>query len=142
MNGKSLPNSIEISKNKKDIFGLGFVTEEELNYLIKKSEFTINASIYDAGNGSGLDAWRVGSPVVMSNIPAFMEHLNFLKVKAVTFDPNNHLDISKKIIHTLKLSKRKKNQMIFTSKKNIDNYSWKNVVNNYYNLIKKLRKNE
>ena len=69
-------------------------------------------------------------------------HLNFLKVKAVTFDPNNHFDISKKIIHTLKLSKRKKNQMVFTSKKNINNYSWKNVVNNYYNLIKKLRKNE
>ena len=142
MNGKSLLNSIEISKKNRDIFGLGFVSDEELNYLIKKSEFTINASIYDAGNGSGLDAWQVGSPVIMSNIPSFMEHIKFLKVKAVTFDPNNYFDISKKIIHTLKLSKREKNQMIVISKKNIDKYNWKKVVNNYYNLIKKLSKNE
>ena len=142
MNGKSLPNSIEISNKKKDIFGLGFVTDEELNYLIKESEFTINTSIYDAGNGSGLDAWQVGSPVVMSNIPAFKEHLNFLKVKAVMFDPNNYFDISKKMIHTLKLSNRKKNQMILISKKNIGKYDWKKVVNNYYNLIKNLLKNE
>ena len=118
------------------------MTDEELNYLIKESEFTINTSIYDAGNGSGLDAWQVGSPVVMSNIPAFKEHLNFLKVKAVMFDPNNHFDISKKMIHTLKLSKRKKNQMILISKKNIGKYDWKKVVNNYYNLIKNLLKNE
>tara|TARA_B100001027_G_scaffold216261_1_gene192112 strand:- start:38 stop:1300 length:1263 start_codon:yes stop_codon:yes gene_type:complete len=142
MNGKSLPNSIEISNKKKDIFGLGFVTDEELNYLIKESEFTINTSIYDAGNGSGLDAWQVGSPVVMSNIPSFKEHLNFLKVKAIMFDPNNYFDISKKMIHTLKLSNRKKNQMILISKKNIGKYDWKKVVNNYYNLIKNLLKNE
>ncbi len=71
-----------------------------------------------------------------------MEHIKFLKVKAVTFDPNNYFDISKKIIHTLKLSKREKNQMIVISKKNIDKYNWKKVVNNYYNLIKKLSKNE
>ena len=142
MNGISLSNSIEISKKNRDIFGLGFVTDEELNYLIKKSEFTINGSIYDAGNGSGLDAWQVGSPVVMSNIPAFMEHINFLKVKAVTFNPNNYYDISKKMIHTLTLSKKKKNQMILISKKNINKYSWKKVVINYYKLIKKILNNE
>ena len=93
INGKLFDNKIQISEKNKEVFGLGFVSDKELKVLIKKAEMTINTSIYDAGNGSGLDAWQIGSPVLMSNIPPFIEQLKYLKVKALTFDPNNHFDL-------------------------------------------------
>ena len=138
INGLIEKDKIEFNKIKKDVHGLGFVEDTELDYLIKNSELTINQSLYDAGNGSGLDAWLIGSPVAMSNIPPYMEHLRYLNVKAEVFDPNNCLSISNKIIKILKMNKFQKEKMIYTSKKNINKVSWKTVVNNYYNLIIKI----
>ena len=138
INGKLFNNKIQISETDKEVFGLGFVSDEELKILIKRAEMTINTSIYDAGNGSGLDAWQIGSPVLMSNIPPFIEQLKYLKVKAVTFDPNNHFDLYKKINLLLKYSKNKKQQMITVSQKNIRKFGWKKVVSEYFNLMNKL----
>lgn len=138
INGKILDNKIEISEINKEIFGLGFVSDEELKMLIERAEMTINTSVYDAGNGSGLDAWQLGSPVLMSNIPPFLEQLKYLKVKALTFDPNNHFDLYKKINLLLKYSKNKKQHMITVSQKNIREFGWKKVVSQYFNLMNKL----
>lgn len=138
INGLIEKDKIVSSKNKKDVYGLGFIKDSELDYLIKNSELTINQSLYDAGNGSGLDAWLIGSPVAMSNIPTYREHLSYLKVKAELFDPNNYLSISSKIIKILKMNISQKKKMIYTSQKNIYKVNWKSVVNNYYELIKKV----
>ena len=138
INGKLFDNKIQISDTDKEVFGLGFVSDEELKILIKRAEMTINTSIYDAGNGSGLDAWQIASPVLMSNIPPFIEQLKYLKVQAITFDPNNHFDLYKKINLLLKYSKNKKQQMITVSQKNIREFGWKKVVSEYFNLMNKL----
>ena len=138
INGNFISNGVQISKNPRDIYGLGYVSDDELKKLIMNAELTINPSIYDAGNGSGLDAWQLGSPVLMSNIPPFKEQLKFHKVDAITFDPHNYFDISKKIISLLKLSKSKKKYMVEISKKNLRKYNWKSVVDKYYKLINNL----
>ncbi len=138
INGRILRDKVMIENKNRNVFGLGFVKDHELNYLIKKSELTISPSLYDPGCGSGLDAWQIGSLVAMSKINSFKEHIEYQKVKAITFDPNDHKDISKNLIKALNLSKKQRKNIINTSKKNINNYNWRNVVDKYYELIKKL----
>ena len=81
-----MKDKVIIQNKNCNVFGLGFVKDHELNYLIKKSELTISPSIYDPGCGSGLDAWQIGSLVAMSKIYSFKEHIKYQKVKAITFD--------------------------------------------------------
>jgi glycosyltransferase involved in cell wall biosynthesis len=95
----------------------------------------INQSLYEAGNGPGLDAWFIGTPVVMSNIPSFLEHLSYTGVKAQIFDPNKPEDIALKINMILKLSKQQRAKIINLSRKNVKKLQWKKIINNYYKLI-------
>ncbi len=78
---------IDHCSSKWNVLGLGLVRDEELVALIQSARLVINPSLYEAGNGSGLDAWALGTPVAMSNIPAFVEHLDVLGVRAKLFNP-------------------------------------------------------
>ena len=138
INGKISKNKVELSDKQKNVIGLGYVSDIDLDFLISKARIVVNTSLYEAGNGSGLDAWYIGTPVAMSNIPPFREHLSFLKVKAEIFDPNKPKDIAIKISKILNFSQSKRLKMIKSSKKNIQKVQWGNIVNDYYNLIFKL----
>jgi len=80
-----------------DVIGLGYVSNEHILRLIDEAEVVVNASLYEAGNGPGLDAWSRGAPVAMSDIPAFTEHLSALGVEATLFNPRDPADIAAKI---------------------------------------------
>ena len=135
INGINFGDKIVLNDTKKDVFGLGYVTDEDLDFLIRQAKMVINQSLYEAGNGPGLDAWFIGTPVVMSNIPSFLEHLSYTGVKAQIFDPNKPEDIALKINMILKLSKEQRAKIINLSKKNIKKLQWKKIINNYYKLI-------
>jgi glycosyltransferase involved in cell wall biosynthesis len=67
--------------------GMGLVSDEDLAALMQCSEFLVNPSLSEANNGPGLDAWEQGVPVAMSSIPPFLEHIDFLGVRAELFHP-------------------------------------------------------
>lgn len=73
---------------------MGYVSNLEINSLIQCASVVVNPSLYEAGNGPGLDACAMGVPIAMSNIPAFTEHLEVLGIKARLFDPRNPEDIA------------------------------------------------
>jgi glycosyltransferase involved in cell wall biosynthesis len=135
INGKNFGDKIQLKHQNKDVFGLGYVSDQDLDFLICEAKMVINQSFYESGNGSGLDAWFIGTPVVMSNISPFLEHLNYIKVKAEIFDPNKSDDIAYKIENILKLTKQERIKMITLSKKNIKKIEWKKIIKNYYKLI-------
>jgi glycosyltransferase involved in cell wall biosynthesis len=135
INGKNFGDKIQLKHQNKDVFGLGYVSDQDLDFLICEAKMVINQSFYESGNGSGLDAWFIGTPVVMSNISPFLEHLNYIKVKAEIFDPNKSDDIACKIENILKLTKQERIKMITLSKKNIKKIEWKKIIKNYYKLI-------
>ena len=83
--------------DREDIRGLGYVSNLELDGLIRHAAAVVNPSLYEAGNGSGLDAWAHGTPVAMSNIPSFTEQLNTFGVMAAVFNPRDPADIAAKI---------------------------------------------
>jgi glycosyltransferase involved in cell wall biosynthesis len=84
-----------------DVIGLGYVSNREMNQLIEGAAVVVNPSLYEAGNGSGLDAWSRGAPVAMSNISSFTEHLAALGVEAALFDPRDPDDIAAKLADVL-----------------------------------------
>jgi glycosyltransferase involved in cell wall biosynthesis len=85
--GKSGYYGLERGSRPFDVTGLGYVTDEQMHFLIKHAFAVINPSLYEAGNGIGLDAWPMGTAVLQSDIPAFNEHLTLQGFKAFTFDP-------------------------------------------------------
>ena len=81
-------NSDDSFRNN-DVIGLGYLSDSEMYYLIKGAFAVLNASLYEAGNGIGLDAWSLSVPVIQSNIPSFNEHLEIQGYQAFTFDPKS-----------------------------------------------------
>ncbi len=106
--GKSSYLGLENAGDEQgDVLGLGYVDDKQMHYLQHKAFAVLNASLYEAGNGVGLDAWPMGIPVIQSNIPAFEEHLQLQGVKAFTFDPKDVSSIVKAIEECLDNDEKK-----------------------------------
>jgi len=101
LTGQANRYGIDRSSSDKTIIGLGYVTNEQIDALIQCATAVVSTSLYEAGNGPGLEAWLRGVPVLMSNIPSFVEHLDVLGVKAKIFDPTSPSDIAEKIMQVL-----------------------------------------
>jgi len=112
LNGIEDNDYLKLQDNNLSIYGLGYIDNNEIDFLIQKAKVVVNCSLYEPGNGSGLDAWEIGTPVAMSNIPAFKEHIDYLGVKAELFNPLNPIDISKKIKKILSMTKNDRNRII------------------------------
>lgn len=92
---------VRLDKHRGDVHGLGYVTNHQMDCLIQCAAVMVSPSLYEAGNGPGLDGWGRGVPVAMSNIPAFLEHIHVSGVKAKVFDPRSPEDIANKIASIL-----------------------------------------
>lgn len=92
---------VRLSACAGEVLGLGYVSNLQMNSLIQCAAAVVNPSLYEAGNGPGLDAWGCGTPVVMSDIPPFVEHLEVLDVRAQVFNPHSPRDIAEKIAFIL-----------------------------------------
>ena len=133
---KALNKIIDDGKLKpgKDIKLLGYVTDEEVDALISGARLVLSPSLYEAGSGPGLDAWKTGTPVAFSDIPPFLEQLNFLGTKAWIFDPKNPQDIAQKINQAI-IQKAKSLAMVQESKRAIDKYTWDKVAKGYHKVF-------
>jgi len=136
LNGNNSDNFLELTDRNNSIFGLGYVSNEEINYLIKKALVVINCSLYEPGNGSGLDAWKIGSLVAMSNIASFKEHIKYLDVRAELFDPLNPNDMAKKISKLIHINKKIRKKNIDHSKLMMKKIEWKLVIKDYIQFIR------
>jgi glycosyltransferase involved in cell wall biosynthesis len=117
-----------------DVIGLGYVSNHEIDSLIDCASVVVNPSLYEAGNGPGLDAWSVGTPVAMSNIPAFTEHLSAFGVEAAVFDPRDPADIAAKISDILDRT----DEWIKAARRSraaISEYTWEHVARAYLQVF-------
>jgi glycosyltransferase involved in cell wall biosynthesis len=101
ISGKSSSIGVLLGALEIDVIGLGYVSNLKMNALIQGAKIVVSSSLYEAGNGPGLDAWARGVPVAMSNIPAFLEHINEQDLRAKVFDPRDPKDIAKKLSEIL-----------------------------------------
>jgi len=113
-----------------DIKSLGFVSDDEAKALFSKARIVINASLCEAGCGSGLDAWSIGVPTAISCIPPYLEQVETLGVKTAFFDPRNSSDMARTIISLLENPVLAKENATISSSR-IAEYSWEHVAKRY-----------
>jgi glycosyltransferase involved in cell wall biosynthesis len=117
-----------------DVIGLGYVSNTEIDALIEGASVVVNPSLYEAGNGSGLDAWSRGTPVAMSEIPPFLEHVSTLGVEAAMFDPRDPKDIASKVADILDRPKAWA-EAAARSKAAIASRTWADVAEEYLEVF-------
>lgn len=126
----------KFSKNS-DVIGLGLVSDEVFLALMQRAKVVINASLYEGGSGSSLDAWRLGAPVVMSDIETFKEHIDVLGVKAQIFDPQCGKDLAEAMFRVLDNPEQTKKD-VEISQKAIKNYGWDKVAQKYISVFERI----
>lgn len=137
--GKASAYGLERNTETADVIGLGYVSNHQIDALIQSADAVISTSLYEAGNGPGLDAWSHGTPVIMSDIPSFSEHLNVLGVKAWLIDPYNANDIAEKIQFVLENYDRAKDAAM-QSLENLRVHTWEKVATRYYEIFSSVMK--
>jgi len=107
-----------------------YISDEELNYYLNRCKFTIFTSLDEGFGLPVLESYRVGKPVILSNIQALAE----LGLTANQFvDPQNPNEIAEKIIQFLKI--RNLNQR-FHFEEVLNFYSWENTIKRFFEGIK------
>lgn len=124
------PLYIDNCEENWNVASLGLVSDEQVTALIQCSRLVINASLYEAGNGSGLDAWALGTPVAMSSIPPFLEQMEFLGVEACVFDPRCCYQIRDAILNILNEPEQAA-KSAERSRLAMDRYDWQTVAQHY-----------
>jgi glycosyltransferase involved in cell wall biosynthesis len=123
--------------DKSDIHGLGIVSDENLVALMQLSQLVVNPSLSEAGNGAGLDAWSLGVPVAMSDIPSFVEHIKQLGVKAELFNPRCIYDI-RDAVKRLLFNKNLRESNAAKSLECMQRWTWNQVAEKYANIFRSL----
>ncbi len=125
-------NSWGLDNCEKDwnVVGLGVCSDEELVALIQRAKLVINASFYEAGNGSGVDAWALGTPVAMSSIPPFMEQIERLGVRAQVFNPRCVYEIRDAMLRIL-TNPAAASRDAEASQVAVEKYSWAEISREY-----------
>lgn len=132
--GRACDIGVELGHVAQDVLGLGYVSNLQMDSLVQYAAVVVSSSLYEAGNGPGLDAWRRGVPVAMSNIPAFVEHLDVQGVKAEVFDPHNPMDIALKISAILSNPERAAIEAAF-SREALKEVTWEQTAEKYFEIF-------
>lgn len=136
VNGRVGPLYVEVGLDNRDVIGLGYVTNLQIDALIQCATVVVSTSLYEAGCGPGLDAWNRGVPVAMSNIPAFTEHLEVQGVRAQVFDPKSPVDIAEKIDYILSYPEEARADALY-SQERMNVYDWSFVAQKYIDVFEK-----
>lgn len=136
IHGHSSEIGIELGHKNRDVIGLGYVSNLQMDALIQCAKVVVSSSLYEAGNGPGIDAWARAIPVAMSDIPPFIEHIDIQDVKAQVFDPRNPQDIANKIDAILSDPGRATEDALY-SQRAMKKLTWENVAEKYLAVFNK-----
>lgn len=117
-----------------DVIFTGYVTNDELETLYKKSMFVVYPSIYEGFGLPPLEALSRNKPVLASNIPVLKE---ILGESAFYCDPYNKENIAEQILNLIK-NREYRMSKCELGLKTVDLYSWEKCANKTYNVYKSL----
>lgn len=118
-----------------DVFALGFVTDLEMDALIRGARAVVAPSRYEAGSGPALDAWKLGTLVISSNIPPVLEQMEFLHTCAYLFDPEDSAEMAA-VIQTALSDAGTAQTMIKESLAGMARYTWIDVAKAYLEVFR------
>lgn len=123
------------SEEDFDIMGLGYVSNEEVDVLIKNASLIVSASLQEAGSGPALDAWVNEVPVILSAIDPHLEQIDFFKIDCHTFDPMSIDDICSKMCYAARNQKELADQSRRACLA-FEKYSWNDVGRMYLEIFR------
>lgn len=123
---------------QRDVFALGFVSDREMDALIRGARALVAPSLYEAGSGPALDAWKLGTLVLSSDIPPVLEQMEFLGTRAYLFDANDSEAIADQVLAALGDSETAE-IMVEQSRAAMEAYSWKEVGDAYLTVFEQAR---
>lgn len=124
----ALPPSLRTCRN---VVFQGYVSDAEKWALLKGAEFLLLPSFAEGFGLPVLEAMKVGTPVVASDIPVFRE----LFGDAVEYvDPHSPEDIGR----GLGAVRAKRKTLIARGRKVLERFSWKNAAQQYAQLLEEI----
>lgn len=120
-----------------DIMGLGLLSNTELIAVMRRAQVTVNPSLCEAGSGSSGDAWVSGSPVAMSDIPAFREQLARTGAKAELFDPHDPRDIARAILRLVN-DRALAGEYVRDSRAALSRFTWRDTALAYLDILREV----
>jgi len=121
----------------KDVLGLGYVSDEEVDALTRMAGLVVSTSLYEAGCGPALDAWQFGVPVAFSAIPPFLEQLEALGTLAWTFDPTDPETIAGTLREAWE-NECESQRMATASQRAISRYTWREAAEGYLAIFREV----
>ncbi len=116
---------------------LGFVTDEELRILHRKSKAFVYGSLMEGFGLQGLEAMASGTLLAASNIPVFKE---IYSDDVTYFDPNKPELINNALIEIIETSEEERIRIIKNNKEFVKKYSWqkmaKETLKTYEDILK------
>ena len=100
------------------------VSDKELTNLYKNATALVFPSLMEGFGLPGVEAMRIGTPVVCSDIPVFREIYGEACLK---FNPRDPEDIKKKLQEVLE-NKKLRTDLIVKGKKQAAKYSWRRMA--------------
>lgn len=116
------------------IMGLGLLSNNELIAVMRRALVTVNPSLCEAGSGSSGDAWVSGSPVAMSDIPAFREQVARTGARAEMFDPHDPRDIARALLRLVN-DRALAAEYVRDSRAASRQYSWQDTALAYLDIL-------
>lgn len=119
-----------------DIKSFGMVDDITLSVLIKNAKLLLNTSLCEAACGSGIDAWHLGTPTAISDIPCYKEQVEKLGVKTKFFNPRQADDIGKAILNILDNPQKAQEDAKYSYNIMMSQSCEKSFVDNYVRIFK------
>ncbi len=122
-----------------NVIGLGYVSHRDMEALMEATAAVVSSSLYEAGNGPGLEGWAKGRPVAMSDIPSFVEHMQVWGVHAELFEPRSPESIAAALDRILR-DPEKALALARESQERISANTWARAADQYLSLFDQLTK--
>ncbi len=118
----------------EDVWPLGYVTDEQMDALVKGAALVAAPSRYEAGSGPALDAWWLGTGVASSSIEPVLQQMSFLGTEALLFDPTDVTGLAEVLTSAL-AEPEMISEMVDRSKRAIARYTWDDVAREYVEVF-------
>lgn len=119
-------NTVKNLKIESNVIFTDYIDETEKWVLYKNAKALVLPSLYEGFGIPAIEAQKVGTPVIASNIPVLKE---ILGNSAIFIDPTNTTNLVEAI--------NKINQFKITNK-NLEKYTWENTAKSVINVFDKM----
>jgi glycosyltransferase involved in cell wall biosynthesis len=130
-----LDGVVEDTKMEERVIFTGFVTDEELEALMRMTHFMIYPSLYEGFGMPLLEAMQVGTPVITSNLTAMPEVAGGAALLVDPFDVEDITNAMAKLLGDGAL----REELIRKGKDVANAYSWKRTAEGYLKLYQAVR---